>query len=346
MLRLEQDSRGNHVRRHGVQSPGYKEAALGSATFEIETPRVSAPSSFCLPDQLEFPPEEPKHPLPTTMKFLALTTLASGAYAGVLVQRDLATIQAAMTSAGQGIDGLGTAIKGFSGDPAPVLAASNTLIQALKDGKAKVDPSSDLTLTDALGLQAPAGELQTKGDALLAELKTAVPTIEKAGMCEVTFTQTSDINTAAKALIDSVVSKVPTAAQGIAQGIVAGLLKDLQDAQDAVSPANCKNSATPPASSSAAPPATSAAPPSSSAAPPATSEAPPATTQAPPATSEAPPATTEAPPASDTCPAASTVTVTAIDSKHCTPTPTCTKKPPVTVTTTKKACPTKTKLPW
>ncbi|KAF5134127.1 Cell wall mannoprotein 1 [Metarhizium anisopliae] len=287
------------------------------------------------------------------MKFLALTTLASGAYAGVLVQRDLATIQAAMTSAGQGIDGLGTAIKGFSGDPAPVLAASNTLIQALKDGKAKVDPSSDLTLADALGLQAPAGDLQKKGDALLADLKTAVPTIEKAGMCEVTFTQTSDINTAAKALIDSVVSKVPTAAQGIAQGIVAGLLKDLQDAQDAVGPANCKNSATPPASSSAAPPATSAAPPSSSAAPPATSEAPPATTQAPPSSSAAPPATTgappvtsAAPPASDTCPAASTVTVTAIDSKHCTPTPTCTKKPPVTVTTTKKACPTKTKLPW
>lgn len=293
------------------------------------------------------------------MKFLALTTLASGAYAGVLVQRDLATIQAAMTSAGQGLDGLGTAIKGFSGDPAPVLAASNSLIQALKDGKAKVDPSSDLTLADALGLQAPAGDLQKKGDALLAELKTAVPTIEKAGMCEVTFTQTSDINTAAKALIDSVVSKVPTAAQGIAQGIVAGLLKDLQDAQDAVGPANCKNSGTPPASSSAAPPATSAAPPSSSAAPPATSEAPPATsappattqappatTQAPPATTEAPPATSAAPPASDTCPAASTVTVTAIDSKHCTPTPTCTKKPPVTVTTTKKACPTKTKLPW
>ncbi|KID99918.1 cell wall protein, partial [Metarhizium majus ARSEF 297] len=291
------------------------------------------------------------------MKFLALTTLASGAYAGVLVQRDLATIQAAMTSTGQGLDGLDTAIKGFSGDPAPVLAASNSLIQALKDGKAKIDPSSDLTLADALGLQAPASDLQKKGDALLADLKAAVPTIEKAGMCEVTFTQTSDLNTAAKALIDSVVSKVPTAAQSIAQGIVAGLLKDLQDAQDAVGPANCKSSGTPPASSSAAPPATSEAPPSSSAAPPATSEAPPATsappattqappatTEAPPATTEAPPATTEAPPASDTCPAASTVTVTAIDSKHCTPT--CTKKPPVTVTTTKKACPTKTKLPW
>ncbi|KAG8410237.1 hypothetical protein J3459_017229 [Metarhizium acridum] len=281
------------------------------------------------------------------MKFLALTTLASGAYAGVLVQRDLATIQAAMTSAGQGIDGLDSAIKGFSGDPAPVLAASNSLIQALKDGKARVDPSGDLTLSDALGLQAPAGDLQKKGDALLADLKAAVPSIEKAGMCDVTFTQTSDINTASKALIDSVVSKVPPAAQGIAQGIVAGLLKDLQDAQDAVSPANCKNSGAPPATSSAAPPATSAAPPSSSAAPPETSAAPPATSsQAPPATSAVPPTTSAAPPASDTCPAASTVTVTAIDSKHCTPTPTCTKKPPVTVTTTKKACPTKTKLPW
>jgi hypothetical protein len=300
------------------------------------------------------------------MKYLTLASLVSGAFAGVLFQRDLATIQAAMTAAGTGIDNLNTAVQAFTGDPTDLLAASNALIAAMKDGAAKVQPTGELSLTDALGLQSPAQDLQKKGDALLASFKARKSTVEELGLCEVTEAQATDINTSGKALISTIVSKVPAAAQGIAQGIVDPILKTLADAQTEFNSDNCKNAA-PPASSTAAPPATTEAPPATTEAPPATTEAPPATTEAPPATTEAPPATTEAPPAtteappatteappatteappaSGTCPAASTVTVTAIDSKHCTPTPTCTKKPPVTVTTTKKGCPTKKPLPW
>lgn len=276
------------------------------------------------------------------MKFLALTSLATGAFAAALYDRDLATITTAMTNAGNGIVALDNAVKGFSGDVSPVLAASNSLVAALKAGKAAVDPSSDLSLGDALGLQTPAQDLQAKGDALLADITAKRPAIAAAGLCETTFAQTSAINTASQALINSVVSKVPTAAQGIAQGIVAGLLKDLQAAQDAFSPANCKDTGSPPTSS--APPAGTSTPPT-----PPTSTAPPpvTTTAAPPATTTPPtlPTTTAGPPAgTDTCPAASTVTVTATDTKDCTPI--CTKKPVVTVTTTKKACPTGSKLPW
>ncbi|GAB0138827.1 hypothetical protein EsDP_00007049 [Epichloe bromicola] len=260
------------------------------------------------------------------MKFLILTTLASTAFGAALYERDLATIKAAMTAAGTDIVGLDNSVKGFSGDPNSLLSASNKLIQTLKDGKAKVDPSSSLSLAEALGLQEPAKDLQSKGDALLASLKSKKDAIAAKGLCEATFTQASGVNTASKALIDSVVSKVPEAAQGIAKGIVAGLLKDLKEAEDTFSPANCKNSGTAP---SAAP--TSAAP----------TEAPPTTAPPAPTVTTPPAPTVTNPPGTntDTCPAAPTVTVTEIDSSHC-----CTKKAPVTVTTTKKACPTKNAL--
>lgn len=269
------------------------------------------------------------------MKFLTLTSLATGAFAGALIQRDLATIKTVMAGIGNDLVSLDTAVKGFSGDPTQILTTSNTLIKDLKDGKAKVDPTTELSLTDALGLQAPAKDLQTKGDALLADFKAKRDALAAAGLCGPALQQATSINDASKDLINSVVSKVPADAQSIAQGIVAPLLKDLQDAQDAFSPANCKDSSTPP-------PPTSGGP-----APPTTTAGPPATTAPPTTGGPAPPTTTAGPPpGTDTCPAASTVTVTATDTNDCTATPTCTKKAPVTVTTTTKACPTGSKLPW
>ncbi|KAK2601762.1 hypothetical protein QQS21_004646 [Conoideocrella luteorostrata] len=272
------------------------------------------------------------------MKFLVLSSLAAGAFAG-LVQRDLATIKGVMGQVGTDLDGLDSAVKSFNGDPAGLLTASNTLIKDLKDGKAKVDPTGELSLTDALGLQAPAKELQTKGDQLLADFKAKRDAIAAAGLCGPALQQATSINTASQDLIKSVVSKVPADAQSIAQGIVAPLLKDLQDAQDAFSPANCKDSGSPPppTSGGSTPPPTSGG-----STPPTTTAAPPPTTTG----GSTPPTTTAAPPGNETCPAASTVTVTATDTKDCTAVPTCTKKPPVTVTTTTKACPTGSKLPW
>lgn len=270
------------------------------------------------------------------MKFLTLTSLATGAFAGSLIQRDLATIKTVMAGIGTDLVSLDTAVKGFSGDPTQILTTSNALIKNLKAGKAKVDPTGELSLTDALGLQAPAKDLQTKGDALLADFKAKRAALAAAGLCGPSLQQATSINDASKDLINSVVSKVPADAQSIAQGIVAPLLKDLQEAQDAFSPANCQDSTDPPPQSSSGP----TAPPSTTAGPPVTTS-PPTTTGGP-----VPPTTTAPPPGTDTCPAASTVTVTTTDTNDCTATPTCTKKPPVTVTTTTKACPTGSKLPW
>ncbi|KAK2592106.1 hypothetical protein QQS21_010212 [Conoideocrella luteorostrata] len=275
------------------------------------------------------------------MKFLALTSLATGAFAGLMI-RDLATITGVMSGIGTDLDGLDTAVKGFTSDPTNILTASNKLIADLKAGKTKVDPLPELSLTDALGLQTPAKSLQTKGDALLADFKAKRDALAAAGLCGPALQQATSINTASQDLIKSIVGKVPADAQSIAEGIVAPLIKDLQDAQDAFSPANCKDSSSPPppTTTKGVPPpptTTKGAPP-----PTTTKGAPPPTTTkgAPPPTSTVAP-----PPGTGTCPAGSTVTATVTDSKGCTATPTCTKTPPVTVTVTTKACPVGSKLP-
>lgn len=265
------------------------------------------------------------------MKFLALSCLAVSATASVIVQRgpqDLATIKGVLSEISTDIVALDTATKGFSGDPAELLDASNKLIKDLKDGKAKVDPVGGLTLTEALGLQAPTKDMQAKAESLVANLKEKKDALAAAGLCSVTRIQANEINEASRALIKTVVSKVPESAQSIAQTLVAPLLKALDEAKETFSEENCKDSGTPP------PPTTTPGSPTTSSGP----------TQTPPGSSQ--PTMTTGPPATGTCPAASTVTITTTDSAGCTATPSCTKSTPVTVTTTTKACPKGSKLPW
>ncbi|KAK3177631.1 hypothetical protein K4F52_009587 [Lecanicillium sp. MT-2017a] len=265
------------------------------------------------------------------MKFLALCTLATSVAAGALVQRDVKPITDVLSGIGADLVNLDGAVKDFSGDPAPLLDASNKLIQSLKDGNTKVQPLPMLTLTEALALQAPTKDLQAKGETLLADLKAKKEAIAAAGLCEATFIQASSINTASQALIKTVVSKVPEAAQSIAQTLVAPLLKALNEAQDAFSPENCQGGGNPPTTGGPQPTTTKPGP----------------TTGGPGPTTNGPqPTTTPGNPGGGTCPAASTVTVTTTDTRDCTATPTCTKSPVVTVTSTTRACPTGSKLPW
>lgn len=272
------------------------------------------------------------------MKFLSLLCLTVGVTASA-VRRDLATIKTVLAGIGSDLVDLDTATKAFNGNPQGLLDASNKLITDLKAGDATVQPLPGLSLQDALGLTGPAKDLQTKGDALLADIKAKKDALAAAGLCEVTFLQVSDINTASQALIKTVVSKVPADAQSIAQSLVAPLQKDLDEAQALFSPANCQNTGTTPTGTTTSAPTT--APPTSTKPP--TSTPPP--TSAPTTTTPTIPTTTPGG-GNPTCPAASTITVTSTDTKDCTATPTCTSSAPVTVTTTTKACPTGSKLPW
>jgi len=172
------------------------------------------------------------------MKFSGAVVLAAAA--GTYAQ--LPVVQGVLDKVGSGIDALDSAAKGFNGDVAAVKSKADALVAAIKSGKTTIDGSSDLTLNDALGLTTPVQALTKKGQALADDFKAKRSDVEKAGACDTVRSELSDINTNSQALIKSVVSKVPTAAQSIAQQLADGLTQVLNQAQTDFSEANCKNS--------------------------------------------------------------------------------------------------------
>jgi hypothetical protein len=172
------------------------------------------------------------------MKFsisLATAVLATSAYAQIDV------VQGVLDDVKSGIGSVGTAVQGFNGESGPLIDASEALVGTLTDGKTTVDGSSDLSLEDALGLQDPVKDLTTAAQSLVDELKAKKSAIAEGGFCDETREQITNINTASNSLIDAVVAKVPSAAQPIAEGLVADLKSVLQEAQDEFSEANCQN---------------------------------------------------------------------------------------------------------
>ena len=209
--------------------------------------------------------------VPDTMKFtsqLAIAALAVGASAHAVdspskvvravpnVVRQIATVTGVLDQVGSGIQSLDSAVKGFSGSGGPLTSAANALTSTINQGTSTVSGSQDLSLTDALGLQAPVQALTAKAQTLTNDLLSKRSALEAAGLCETTRSEISDINTASQALIKATVAKVPKAAQAIAQALAAGLTKVLGEAQSDFSTANCVDK--PGSGSTSSAPATSA----------------------------------------------------------------------------------------
>lgn len=183
------------------------------------------------------------------MKFTtsaAIAVAATGAYA------QLSVLQPIFTSIGNAIGDLDTAAKGFNGDVAAVTSKADALISAIKSGNTKAAASSDLSLNDALGLTTPVQDLNSKGETLEKDFKAQIAAVQKAGACDTVRSKLADINTASQALIKTVVSKVPEAAQSVAKTLADQLTTTLSKATDDFSEANCKNSGGSGGSSSAA----------------------------------------------------------------------------------------------
>ncbi|KAG6091386.1 hypothetical protein E4U30_007048 [Claviceps sp. LM220 group G6] len=175
-----------------------------------------------------------------------LAALASQAVAHqslYLNGRDFSAVSDSLSTIKSNIESLNAAVKAGDTDPAPLLKASNTLIQSIKQSKEKIDGSSELALTDAVKLTQPVQDMAKLSQDLVDNLKAMRGTIEKLGYCEAVRTQTSSINDGSQALIKSVVSKVPQEAQDIASQLSSGLVKILAQAQEDFSDKNCKNSA-------------------------------------------------------------------------------------------------------
>ncbi|PHH64291.1 hypothetical protein CDD81_4775 [Ophiocordyceps australis] len=178
------------------------------------------------------------------MKFSAVTVacMATGVLATPptrVYERDLATITGILSSVGSDIDSLGNTVQGYNGDAGPVVSSADKLISTLKDGTTKAEGSSQLDLTGALGLQQPVKDLQSKAENLLTQFKSKKQTIEEAGQCGTVREKLSSIDSNGQALIKAIVSKVPTEAQGIANGLAAGLQGVLSQAADEFSMSKC-----------------------------------------------------------------------------------------------------------
>lgn len=187
------------------------------------------------------------------MKFsIALVCLAVKAIAlqPFLVERDLATINGVLDDVKSNLQNLSTAVKSSTDDPAPLLFASNGLIKSLKDGKTKVDGTADLSFLDSIALIRPVQDITNLGSSLTSNLKGIKDKIERLNECAVVRLQVASISSGSQALIQSVNSKIPESARGIANQLTVKLSEVLQQSQNDFSEQNCQNGRSPTASPS------------------------------------------------------------------------------------------------
>ena len=206
------------------------------------------------------------------MKFSLVAIAATGAAAAV-VERDGKLVNGVIADVQASIEKLDSAVKSYSGDKGPLVDASEALVKVIKDGKTKVDGSGDLTQTDALALIDPVKDLTSASKTLVDDLTSKRDQVEKAGECDTVRGELKDISTNSDALVKSIVSKVPDALQDIAASLSAGVKKELDEANENFSEANCKNasgggsSSAPGGSSTSAPGTETSAPATETSAP-------------------------------------------------------------------------------
>lgn len=239
------------------------------------------------------------------MKFSLIAIAATGVAAAV-VERDGKLVNEVVSSVQAGIQKLDSAVNSYSGDKGPLVSASEALVSAIKDGKTKVDGSSDLSDSDALALVDPVTKLKDASKKLVDDLSSKRDQVEKAGECDTVRGQLQQISTNSDALVKSIVSKVPDSLQSIAASLSAGVKQQLDRANTAFSEANCKNAS---GGSTSAPGGGS--------------------TSAPTGTETSAPATETSAPATETSTPAGTETGSATGTPTGGETPTATNTPPV-----------------
>jgi hypothetical protein len=144
--------------------------------------------------------------------------LLSVAFAAPIEERQVATIQTAITNIGTSLTNLDTAIKAVNapGDTAKVLTASQAVQNALMTGTTMVMAGQAISLTDALGLQQTTSGLTTQVTTVVTDLMAKKAIIQQAGQTQTTLTSLQSQKTAANAFAKAVTAKVPANVQNIA----------------------------------------------------------------------------------------------------------------------------------
>ncbi|OAQ58496.1 hydrophobic surface binding protein A domain-containing protein [Pochonia chlamydosporia 170] len=172
-----------------------------------------------------------------------LAVEALGHQPNVLIRRDLTTITGVLDNVKSDLQKLGDTVKSATDDPAPLLKASNALINTIKAGKTKVDSTSELSFNDAIALIRPVQDLTNLGQSLTSNLKKIRPKLQRLGECVVVRIQVNSITSGSEALIKSVDAKIPESAREIASQLSAKLTKVLQQSQSDFSEQNCNSTA-------------------------------------------------------------------------------------------------------
>jgi hypothetical protein len=157
-------------------------------------------------------------------------------------KRDVATIQTVITNAQTALTQLDTTVKAFNGQDFQKLATdAANLKTVLTQGTQQIQGTTAISANDAVSLQSSLGPVQTAAQSLSSDLAAKKKQVEQASLCNVVFSQTKDIGTAAKGLIDATVQKTPTEIQQIASQLTAQFTQQLDDVSNNFSAGNCTN---------------------------------------------------------------------------------------------------------
>lgn len=174
------------------------------------------------------------------MKFS--TVLLAATASAAVVERSNGDIVKVLASVQSGVEKLDSAANSYNGDKAPLIKASDALIQTIKDGKTKVDATGKLSPLEGTELVQPTNELNDEAKKLVKDLTSKRDQVEKAGECDTVREKLQAISSNSQALIKAVVAKVPESLSDIAAGLSKKVTDTLNEAADAFSEANCKNS--------------------------------------------------------------------------------------------------------
>ncbi|RDI77584.1 hypothetical protein Vi05172_g12446 [Venturia inaequalis] len=203
------------------------------------------------------------------MKFSSALTIlaASGAASATILERQVQAIIGVVNGINTEVGSLDTAIKGFSGDPKPLLAASEKALATVTKGVETVNAASSITLTDSVQIQGQVSNLQASLESVVSGLLGKKSDLIAAGQGQAVYKNLQDQLTGAKGLAAAISSKVPPEVKSLADTLSAGIITALQKGIDGFKDAPAGGAST--KSPSSAPPAGGAPASSSSRTPPA-----------------------------------------------------------------------------
>lgn len=159
-----------------------------------------------------------------------------------LPKRDVATIQTVITNAQNALTQLDTTVKAFNGQDFSKLATdAGNLKTVLTQGTQQIQATTPISANDAISLQGSLGPVQTAAQGLSTDLAAKKDQVQQASLCDVVFSQTKDIGTAAKGLIDATVQKTPAEIQQVAGQLTAQFTSQLDAVSQNFATGNCTN---------------------------------------------------------------------------------------------------------